>query len=305
MNIRIKLSFIILISFLLQACEQNSETYQPTFTTDNQNQQKTYILGIHPLHNPQKLFEVFNPLVEYLSKETGTNIKVEASKDYPSYDKKLASEAFDFGLPNPFQTINSFNYHYEVINQVGSTDLFRGTILVRKDSDINAIEDLKGKSIAYPAPTALAATMMPQYFLQTNGLNLKTDTKTHYVGSQESSMMNVYLKKTAAAATWPIPWIDLQKNKPKIASQLKVAWQTSTLPNNSFTYHKNKVPKELANKIRNLLANLHTHAEGIQLLKRMNIEQIHLASNQTYQPVVEFVKNFKQVIGDNHLLSDK
>ena len=161
-----------------------------------------------------------------------------------------------------------------MINQVGSRDLFKGLILVRKDSGISQVKQLKGKKIAYPAPTALAATMMPQFFLHKHGLDLYS-TETLYVGSQESSIMNVYLKHSSASATWTIPWLDLQKNRPDIASQLKVAWETETLPNNSFMYHRKRVPRSIALKIQGLLANLHTHAEGKILLEKMNVKNIY------------------------------
>lgn len=288
---------------LLSACSHEDNSNQVSFSEKSQVKgDKVYILGVHPLHNPSKLIEVYSPLADYLSESLpGARIQVEASKNYPSYDKKIEAERFDFSLPNPFQTINSLDNHYEVINQVGDSELFRGLILVRKDSNIAKVTQLTGHKIAYPAPTALAATMMPQYFLQTHGLDLK-QTKTLYVGSQESSIMNVYLGHSKASATWTIPWLDLQKHQPEIAEQLSVAWKTEALPNNSFMYHRKKVPVEIALQVQDMLAQLHTHEKGKQLLERMNIRQIYRAENADYKPVVNFLLQFKKEIGDNHLL---
>lgn len=301
-----RLVSLFFISIFLLGCEQAEQQYVPVAADAPLKQEnELYILGVHPLHNPTKLVSIYGALADYLSSQLpGIEIRVEASKDYPSYDIKLQQEAFHLTLPNPFQTINSLEYNYQVINMVGEQDLFKGIVLVRKDSGIEKLNQLVGEKIAYPAPTALAATMMPQYYLQTNGLNLKT-TETLYVGSQESSIMNVYFKHTAASATWPIPWLDLQKNKPDIAKELKVAWQTETLPNNSFMYHQNKVPAEVAQKIQRLLAELHTHPEGQALLNNMNVSQIFEANNETYLPVRHFVEKFRQEIGDNSLLANK
>ena len=38
---------------------------------------------------------------------------------------------------------------------------FRGIFIVRKDTNIQQVSDIKNKTVSYPAPTALAATMMP------------------------------------------------------------------------------------------------------------------------------------------------
>jgi phosphonate transport system substrate-binding protein len=91
---------------------------------------------------------------------------------------------------------------YHVFAKMGDDENFRGVILVRIDAKIHHVSDLKNKRIAYSAPTALAATLMPQYYLQTHGLNINTDIENIYVGSQESAIMNVLNRKVVAGATW-------------------------------------------------------------------------------------------------------
>ena len=44
----------------------------------------------------------------------------------------------------------------------------------------------------------LAATMMPQYYLHTHGIDVNRDVETRYVGSQESSILNVLRGHVAA-----------------------------------------------------------------------------------------------------------
>jgi phosphonate transport system substrate-binding protein len=302
--------FLVFIGwiFILSGCDsdQSADQALPQYADQApESDKKIYTLGVHPLHNPKKLYSVFNPLAKYLSDQLeDVTIRVQASKDYPSYDQKLAQKAFDLTLPNPYQTITHYQYGYQTIAQMGTNDNFRGIILVRKDSGIQTIDDLRGKKISYPAPTALAATMMPQYFLHQQGLDLKNDTTTLYVGSQESSIMNVYLKLTAAGATWPIPWYDLLKNQPNVAKALKIGWQTDPLPNNSFSYRTDTVKAAHAKKIQSLLTQLHTNERGQELLALMNIQRVFPADNDTYEPIKRFMQTFRAEIGDNALLAE-
>ncbi len=74
--------------------------------------------------------------------------------------------------------------------------------------------------MGYPAPTALAAPLMPQYYLQTHGINVIAELGNKYIGSKESSVMNVFSGKSAASATWPPPWKALSKKRPELAEQL-------------------------------------------------------------------------------------
>ena len=170
---------------------------------------------------------------------------------------------------------------------------FRGIILVRKDSGINEVKDLLGKVVSYPAPTALAATMMPQWYLQEHGLSVKDDITNSYVGSQESSIMNVYLGKSAAASTWPPPWRAFIKERPEIAEHVMIKWETKPLLNNSLVVRED-VPVELVQRVKEIILNLHTHSQGRKILSAMELSRYESAQDGTYEPVQEFLENFEE-----------
>ena len=282
---------------ILGACDNEQQDYVPQFSQQAiQKTSKEYIFGIHPLHNPKRLHEFFGPIAEYLTQNIpNARFKIEASRNYAAYDEKLYSRKFHFALPNPFQTVNALQHGYLVFGKMGDDENFRGIILVRKDSGIKDVADLKGHAVSFPAPTALAATMMPQYYLQTHGLNIMNDIDIHYVGSQESSIMNVMLGDTKAGATWPPPWRALSKERPKLAEELKVIWQTSPLPNNGLIV-RDDIDAHIVKQVKEKLLALHKHKEGKQWLKKMELSQFEPASNQTYQPVVEFLSVFSKTV---------
>lgn len=284
-------------TLFLFGCEQSSnQHYVPSFSDTPLNQETEYLFGVHPLHNPQRLFEVFGPLMQYLSDNiTGVRFKLEASRNYAAYDKKLYAQKFHFSLPNPFQTINAVDKGYRVFAKMGDDENFRGIILVRKDSTIASVTDLKGKAVSYPAPTALAATMMPQYYLQQNGVNVMADLDNRYVGSQESSIMNVFLGQTSAASTWPPPWKALSKERPELAEQLEVKWQTEPLINNGLVVLPT-VPQMIVDEVHQLLINLHQHEDGKIILERMELSRFETANDTSYRVVRDFMKQFAREV---------
>ncbi len=296
-----KILLIIALIFLLSSCTDNNslsqQSYKPEFTDIPHNKANTeYIFGVHPLHNPQRLQEVFGPLMTYLSVNIpNAQFKLEASRNYASYDQKLYAQKFHFSLPNPFQTINAVDKGYQVFGKMADDENFRGIIIVRKDSGIEKETDLIGKSVSYPAPTALAATMMPQYYLQTHGVDVMNDLDNQYVGSQESSIMNVYLKNTAAGATWPPPWEALSDERPELKKELKVIWTTSHLPNNSLIVLSD-VPQSIVNNVSELLFDFHNTDEGKQILSAMHLSRFETANNNTYDSVRDFVRQFSEKV---------
>ncbi len=282
---------------LSPACNPSHDAgYRPSYTKAPGRTNSTYILGVHPLHNPKRLHAIFGPIADYLSAEIpGATFKLEGARDYAAYDAKLYARRFHFALPNPYQTVNALRHGYRVFGKMGDDQNFRGIILVRKDAAINSVADLNGKAISFPAPTALAATMMPQQYLVDQGLNVMRDVDIRYVGSQESSIMNVYLGNVSAAATWPPPWRALAKERPEIKDALQVKWSTSALPNNGLVV-RDDVPDEITKQVAKLLFSLHTHPQGQALLEPMELSRFEVATDDTYDPVIRFLKTFDKMV---------
>ncbi len=270
--------------------------YEPSFSSKAASNVKEYVVGVHPLHNPQRLVETYGPILEYIDAAIpGAHFRLEASRNYEEFEKKLYSGRFDFAMPNPYQTVLSLKHGYHVFGKMGDDDNFRGIILVRKGSDIRTVRDLKGKKVAYPALTALAATMMPQYYLHTHGIDVNRDIENLYVGSQESVIMNVLRGHVAAGATWPLPWLTFSAEHPELASQLEVKWQTGTLPNNGWVVRKD-VPPALVSQFATALFGLNASAQGRKMLERLPISRFEPASDASYAPVRAYLEVFSRTV---------
>jgi len=253
-------------------------------------------LAVHPLHNPQKLAEAYEPLVAHLSRQLPqVRFELEASRDYPAFEAKLRARAPALLLPNPWQTLLAQRSGYRVIAMAGDAEDFKGLILVRRDGPIKSPIDLKGRAMACPAATALAACILPQWLLHSHGLNVRHDLETRYVGSQESSILNVFSGQVTAAATWPPPWRAFQREHPEEAAELKVMWETPPLLNNSVMV-RDDVPRALAEAVRAALLALQDSADGRAVLARMETSRFHAANDASYAPVREFIERFEREV---------
>jgi phosphonate transport system substrate-binding protein len=276
--------------------EDPNRDYQPSFSTQNPQALKEYIIGIHPLHNPKRLFEIYGPIIDYINvRMPDVVLKLEASRNYDEFDKKLYTRHFDIAMPNPYQTLLSLQHGYRVFGKMADDADFRGIILIRTDSGIQQVSDLKGKAVAFPAATALAATMMPQYYLQTHGLDVMHDVDTRYVGSQESSITNVLLGHTAAAATWPVPWKLFVAEHPDQAAQLEIKWQTEPLINVGWVV-RDDVPDQLLTRFAKNLFSLQDDEAGRKLLQAVPISNFEAASDETYAPIRQFLDEFNRTV---------
>lgn len=294
----VSLMLMALVMPWLAACSRDEAAPTPQYTSQpaQADQRTHYVFAIHPLQNPQLLHQKFEPLMAYLAKQIpGAAFDLETSNDYADYERKLREGKSHFSLPNPYHATLARDWGYHVIAKMGNDDLFRGVFIVRKDSPVKTPADLRGKVVAYPAPTALAAAMMPQLFLQKNGVDVETDLKNQYVGTHNSSIMNAYLRQSAASATWPVAWSAFQQSNPQEAAELKVIWQTPTLIQNAIIA-RNDVAPAVVGQVSQVLTTLQTHSEGQKLLAQIDTASFVAASDQDFEVVRVFLKEFNTLV---------
>lgn len=290
---RIGRSLTFVAVALLAGCDAPPAIQGPQYVDQPGEALAIYRFAIHPLHNPQALVGAYQPLIDHLEREIpDVRFELEASRDYAEYEKKFRSRAPELLLPNPWQTLEAMKVGYTVIAMAGEPEDFKGIFVVRRDSDIAEVSDLKGKTVAYPSPTALAATMMPQWFLHQHGIDVVHEIDNHYVGSQESAIMNAFLGQAAAGATWPPPWRLFAKSHPDEAAQLRVIWETPPLINNSVMARDN-VPDRVRSRVRETLLALHQRDDGRAILALMETARFLPAADVTYAPVRRFIERFE------------
>lgn len=287
----------VLVALALVACDQQPVDKPLQYSTAPVGtQQSVYRLVPHPLYNPQKLTETFLPLVNYLNRQVpAANLQLETSRDYQAFEKKFRAREGEFLMPNPWQTLEAQKVGYHVISMWGDAEDFKGIFIVRKDSGINVPADLKGKVVSYPSHTALAAAIMPQYFLHVNGIDINKDIQNIYVGSQESSIMNAYAGHSIAGATWPPPWRLFQQDHPAEAAQLKVIWETPSLINNSVMV-RDDVPQAIRDGVRQALLALPNTPEGMKILAGMETVRFHPSDDASYDIVRNYIKRFEKEV---------
>ncbi len=138
-------------------------------------------LGLLPRLSEKEMIEGFTPLAQYLEKEVGIKVKLVVPKDFDTWTNEAKAGAYDIAYTNP--------YLYVVVKKalkdaqpIGiasepeiGTKLY-GTIIVKKDSPIKSIADLKGKTIAATDPGSAGAYLVQMLMLQKAKLK-KDDVK--------------------------------------------------------------------------------------------------------------------------------
>lgn len=295
---------IFLVALLQSGCSDRAESYAPRYSARSEVKVHEYTFAVHPLHNPSLLNRVYRPLVDYLNRNSqGVRFRLVASRDYSAFDQRLRRGEFDFALANPYQGLLAEDRRYRIFGKVAGDDAFRGFIVTRRDGPVHSISDLRGRSVTYPAASAVAAAMLPQRYLQSHGVPLSS-TRTSYVGSMESAIRAVETGSSDAAATWAEPWRQYLIAHPSAAHTLQVRWETPHLVNNPLIA-RDSVPAPVAKLVLKALVSLGTTAAGREILQKIEISGFEPADRRTYAPVQAFLKSFSTSVRPIELPRDR
>lgn len=288
----------ILLSLIVAGCAPAPKTdYAPRIGPSSAMRVAgtQYLFGVAPLHNPVRLFETYQPLIDEINRRAlAFTVKLESARDYPSYEIKVRDRVLDFALLNPHLVIPAQDRGYKIIGRCA--DRIRGLIVIRKDSNIRQIRDLRAASISFGARTDLSATMMPKVFLKQLGLNVEKQARPKYVGSQESALMNVYMGYSAAACISAATWNAFRMAQPRIAQELQIAWQTDSLVGFGILA-RNDVPAEHIRTLTEILFDLNTSEHGREILEPIKVSSFKPASDGTYDGVWEFLNDYRRMFG--------
>ncbi|WP_057895910.1 phosphate/phosphite/phosphonate ABC transporter substrate-binding protein [Liquorilactobacillus oeni] len=212
-----------------------------------------------PSSNATTIEAKAKPLEGLLKKELGIPVKVSVSTDYNTIVEAMGSKKIDVGfLPPDAYVLAHKQYGAKVLLQAlrfgvkepndestgKMVDFYRSQILVRKDSGITKLSDLKGKKIAVQDTTSTAGWIFPAASLYKEGVNINKDNiKTVQVKGHDQGVLAVYNGNTDAAFVFQGACKLVTKDAPDVMNKVVPIYTTAKIPNDTITVRKDMSEK--------------------------------------------------------------
>ena len=261
--------------------------------------QRPLILGIFPRRNVKLTYRLFTPLAQYLSEQLGREVVLETSKSFKDFWRKVKQQRYDIVHFNQYHYIISHQYYgYEVFavnKELGKTTI-SGSLIVRKDSGINKITDLKGKTVLFGGGRrAMQSYISATWLLRRGGLKAGDYTEKFAV-NPPNTVISTYFKRADASGSGDVV-MQLDNVRQRIdISELKYLAKTKPMIHLPWAFHKT-LPQELKDKIKKTLTGLVSSAEGKQILKQANLNALVAATDADFNDHRKIVKD---VYGDDY-----
>lgn len=267
MRYSVKYFFAILLMFVApQAVQASQDPTQISF-------------AVVPQQTATDMASLWGPVLQFISEKTGYSIRFQASRNMPIFEERLNRGEFDIAYMNPYQYIsirNNKDHSYEVFAKEKDRKL-KGIIVVHTNSPYQTIEELNGQSVAFPGPTAFAATLLPMAYMAKKKLSIQPS----YVLSHESAYLavakGIYQAGGGVEQTFEALPIDVRK-------RLRILWTSAPFTPHAIVAHP-RMQKDVLAKIASVLFEMDQDPKGRELLKVLKFKGITSAKDYEYQDV--------------------
>lgn len=161
-------------------------------------------MGVHPFKPATQVVETFTPLANYLSTKIGVNVVVEVAQDYQTHIERVGSDLLDLAYmgPAPYvQLTKRYGLKRLLARQaINGHPNFHGKIVVRRDSAIQALSDLRGRRFMFGDSSSTMAHLVPRFMLNQAGLTVEDFSLVGHVNDHVNIVLAVLAGEYDAGA---------------------------------------------------------------------------------------------------------
>lgn len=253
-----------------------------------------------PSQNADTLEAKAKPLEKLLSDRLGIPVKVSVSTDYNTIIEAMASKKVDIGfLPPTAYVLAKEKGSAEVILQAqrfgvddatgapttNLVDFYKSMIIVKKDSPIKTLADLKGKKIAYQNVTSSAGYVWPAAALMDAGLDPLNDVTPVTVKGHDQGVISVLNDDVDAAAIFQDARNTVKKDYPKVFEDTRVLGFTAPIPNDTISA-RSDMDAAWVKKIQDAFIDIGKSEEGHAVIKDIYTHEGYVVSSDSVFEVV-------------------
>ena len=261
-----------------------------------------------PTNNDGTMEAKAKPFAEYLSKKLDRQVDVTLATDYSTIVEAMASGQVDIGIMPPAAYVQAKDMDAAeaiLTSQVGDydqetglplegqlTNTFKGEILVRADSGLNELTDLKGKKIATLSPNSASGYIYPVAEMKDAGVDPTTEatlTTVNDIPSEITAVLNGQMDAAfvfeGARNVFASSFADNDLFK-----ELKVLYLTEgDIPNDAIAVQP-KMDDALKKEIKDVFLNMKDDEEGAEAMSLWGHQGYEEAADSAYDTIREYTE---------------
>lgn len=313
---KFKCLFVLMLAVIVFAACGNSSSLDNQKNASNNSDSKSggykpkeLTVQFVPSQNAGTLEAKAKPLEKLLSKELGIPVKVSVSTNYNTIVEAMKSKKVDVGfLPPTAYTLAHDQKATDLLLQAqrfgvkedGSAskelvDSYKSEILVKKDSKIKSLKDLKGKKIALQDVTSTAGYTFPLAMLKNEaGINATKDMKIVNVKGHDQAVISLLNGDVDLMTVFNDARNTVKKDQPNVFKDTRILKLTQAIPNDTISVRPD-MDKDFQEKLKKAFIDIAKSKEGHKIISEV---YSHEGYTETKDSNFDIVREYEKLVKD-------
>jgi phosphonate transport system substrate-binding protein len=251
--------------------------------------EKPYEFGVFPYLPLTKIHALYAPMAKDFEAKLRRQVRLSSKAAYASFAEELRKETYDIAFVQPFAYVDAHDKRGYLPLARRAEDL-EAVIVVRQDSPLQTIKDLKGRTVANP-PVDAAVSHLTSMALRDAGIDPEAGVKRDYGKNHFACLQSVLIGVADACGTAEQPLRTLQKER-RMSTGFRVLHKATPIPSALFVVHKRVPPKDRDILLKAILGWPKTE-EGKKILEGGQFIPFVAAKDADYEAVRRYVRSRK------------
>jgi phosphate/phosphite/phosphonate ABC transporter binding protein len=252
-----------------------------------------------PTVEPDLLRKEIEPLQDYLERATGRPIPIQITRSYGDSSRMLIDGEVAFAVLPPLMYVRTRARSPQV--DPIAIKLFDGAtqsdalLLVRGDSDVRNLEDLRGGTFCFTDKNSTSGHFLPRAYLRREGYDLEQFVgKIHWTGDHITSLRKLLDGTCDVAATYSGAFISADKLEDINVGRLRTIAITGNIPQDAVVAGPAVKPSDKRAMQEALLAfDSKKHLDRERLGETQRITTFEPVKDSRYDSLRELINEFK------------
>ncbi|MFU1787891.1 phosphate/phosphite/phosphonate ABC transporter substrate-binding protein [Mammaliicoccus sciuri] len=299
---------------LLAACGNGKSSIDSKSSSDGDSKGDSYkpkelTIQFVPSQNADTLEAKAKPLEKLLSKELDIPVKVSVSTNYNTIVEAMKSKKVDVGfLPPTAYTLahdqkaadvllqaQRYGVNKDESNNDKLVKSYKSQFVVKKDSGIKSLKDMKGKKIALQDVTSTAGYTYPVAELLKEGINPINDMKITNVKGHDQAIIALLNGDVDVAVTFQDARNIVKKDQPNVFKDTEVVELTEDIPNDTISV-RSDMDDKFRDKLKKAFKDIAKTKEGHKIVSEVYSHEGYVDSKDSE---FDIVREYGKKVNDN------
>ena len=212
-----------------------------------------------PAESSATLDQTFSNLTDLIEQETGVTVEFQNASDYAAVIEGMRAGQVDVASFGPFSYVIAKDSGVDLSPVAAPTDdpdeepAYTSLAYVKEGSDINNIEDLKGKTVCFVDQASTSGYLVPMNGLMDVGIDMDADIEQVLAGGHDASLLTLDSEGCDAAFAHNTMLHTLEESGQIEEGSLREIWESDPITEDPITVNNSSLSPELAQQITDVI----------------------------------------------------